>query len=413
MKHIYSSIDIGSDSIKIVVCELYNNKINLLATTSTKSKGIKKGLITDVAEAKESIISAFNDIESMLGVKIKKVIASVPSYYASYDLVRGTTKINNEEHTVTDTDISNVLHDAATSKSDSNKETVAVLPIDFKLDEKIVTNNLLNQPCEKMDVRAIMVNTPKKNIYSVLSILESIGIEVVDISINSIGDIYTYKNKDVDRQLGAIINIGGETTTVSIYNKGIVVKSSIIGMGGANIDRDISYMYKIPVESANKIKEKFAIANKRYASTTDMYEALTNYNEVIRINQFEVSEIVMRRVEEILNLAKNEINILTNKDLEYIIVTGGTSNLEGFVYILDEVFNKQAKIGTIKLMGIRDNRYSSALGNILYFINKIKLKGKNYTMMQQTDIETMSTAKKNIVSNESMLGKIFGYFFGE
>lgn len=413
MKHIYSSIDIGSDAVKIVVCELYNNKINLLAATSTKSNGIKKGLITNVMEAKESIQCALNDVESMLGIKIKKVIASVPSYYADYNLVHSEVDIKNEEKLITDNEISELLHNAAESMDNSNKAVVGVLPIDFKVDNELKTNNLIGLQGNKLSTRAILVNTPKKNIYSVLSILESLGVEVVDISINSIGDIYTYKNKDIDRQLGAIVNVGGETTTVSIYNKGIVVKSSIIPMGGINIDNDIAYAYKLSLENANKIKEKFALANKRYANTSDFYEVETSYNELIKINQFEVSEIVMRRVEEILKLAKNEINILTNKDLEYIIVTGGTSELEGFIYLLDEIFNRQARIGQIKLMGIRDNKYSSALGNILYFINKIKLKGKNYTMLNEADIENISTVKKSIVPNESMLGKVFGYFFGE
>ena len=63
MKHIYTSLDIGSDTIKIVVCELYQNKLNLLAASSYKSKGIKKGLITDVDLAKESIKSAFDEVE--------------------------------------------------------------------------------------------------------------------------------------------------------------------------------------------------------------------------------------------------------------------------------------------------------------------------------------------------------------
>ena len=109
----------------------------------------------------------------------------------------------------------------------------------------------------------------------------------------------------------------------------------------------------------------------------------------------------------------SDITILTNKDLQFIIVTGGTSELEDFQYMLDDVFNKQASVGKIKLMGIRDNKYSSALGNILYFINKLRLKSKNYTMFSENDIENISIVKKNIVSRESMLGKVFGYFFGE
>ena len=105
MKHIYTSIDIGSDAIKIVVAELYQNKINLLASTSTASKGIKKGLIVDFDQALESVRNALNDIESMLGLKIKKAIASIPSFNAEYSIIKGDIKINNEESTVTHEDV--------------------------------------------------------------------------------------------------------------------------------------------------------------------------------------------------------------------------------------------------------------------------------------------------------------------
>ena len=97
MRHIYSCIDIGSDSIKIVVCELYHERYNLLATATIKSKGIKKGLITDVNEAKNCVKKGFEQIESMLGFKIKKVIAIIPSYFAEFTMIKGEIDIKSEE----------------------------------------------------------------------------------------------------------------------------------------------------------------------------------------------------------------------------------------------------------------------------------------------------------------------------
>ena len=76
MRHIYTSVDIGSDTIKIVVCELFNKKLNLLAASSIKSKGIKKGLITDVYEASESVKQGIREIEEMLGIQIKILLLS-------------------------------------------------------------------------------------------------------------------------------------------------------------------------------------------------------------------------------------------------------------------------------------------------------------------------------------------------
>ena len=92
LKNIFTSIDIGSNNIKVVVCELHNNKLNLLAASSVSSKGIKRGMIVNADEASKSIKEAFEKVESMLGIKIKKVIASIPSYFAEFTYIKGTIR---------------------------------------------------------------------------------------------------------------------------------------------------------------------------------------------------------------------------------------------------------------------------------------------------------------------------------
>lgn len=412
MKHIYTSLDIGSDSIKVVVCELYQNKINLLASASYKSKGIKKGLITNVEEATKSIRGALDRVESILGIKIDKVIASIPSYNAEYSVVKGEIEITNEEGIVTSDDILNVLDIAVKSKELNDREIVTVLPVDFRLDGEEGIKEPLNVASSKLGVRAILVTTPKKNIYSVVGLLESMGIQTIDISTNGIGDIYAFKNKNIEKSIGTIINIGSETTSVSLYNRGIIVKSSIISMGGKNIDNDISYMYKTDTKTANNLKLRFALAHKRNASTSDMYEIKTAYDDELRINQYEISEVVSSRIEEILNLAKKEINILTSKRIDYIIITGGTSNMADIEYVANDVFGKEVSIGNIKLVGIRDNKYSSCIGNIVFFINRLKLKNQNYSMINNEEASKLASVRKSYqeINNEKMLGKLMEYF---
>lgn len=415
MKHIYTSVDIGSDTIKIVVCELFNNKLNLLAASSVKSKGIKKGLITDVYEASESVKTGLAELEEMLGIKITKAIASVPGYNTEYTMVKGQIPLDEELEGISGHEIVKVLQNSMEGKSIEGKEMVTTIPIDFSVDDNVGIKDPKGMKGNSLSTRAIMVSTPKKNIYSVVSLLENIGLEVVDISLNSVGDIYSLKNREIDQKVGAIINIGHETTTVSLYNKGIVVKSSIIGMGGKNIENDIAYIYKLKPSDARMIKEKFALAHKNYASKNDSYDIEDKTGEMIKINQFEVSEIVMSRIEEILVLARKEINILTKREVDYILVSGGTSSMNNFSLIAEEVLGKVAKVGNIRIIGVRNNKYSAALGNIVYFIEKLRLKGQNYSMISKGDMEELSSTKKSLIniSNESMLGKVFGYFFSE
>ena len=293
MRHIYTSLDIGSDSIKVVVCELYQNKLNLLAATSFKSKGIKKGLITDVELASITIKQAINEVENILNIKIKKIITSVPSYLAEYSIIKGSTKTNG---TITCEDVMKSLEIAMKSKVISGKEMVTILPIDFKVDNKEGITEPVGLIGDNLNCRAVLVSVPKKNIYSVLGVLESIGIEVIDISLNNIGDMYAFQNKNFEDKIAAIINIGSETTSVSLYNKNVVIKSSVLNMGGKNIDSDISYMFKIDDLTANRLKVKFAVAHTKFATTHDLYE-IKNADGILKVNQLEISKIVQSRLE--------------------------------------------------------------------------------------------------------------------
>ena len=414
MKHIYTSLDIGSENIKIVVCELYQNKLNLLAASSFKSKGIKKGLITDVELATECIRGAFSEVEEMLGIKIRKVITSVPSFNAEYAIIKGNVKVSNESGVVTSDDIINSLEVAAKSNTYNSREMVTILPIDYTVDDKAFIKNPKGMKCSDLGVRAVLATTPKKNVYSVIGLLENIGIEVVDISLNNIGDLYSFNNDSFENKIGAIINIGSDITDVSLFNKSILVKSSIINMGGKNIDNDISYMYKVDIPTARDLKLKFALAHKKNASVNDIIEVKSAIDANLKINQFELSLVVMSRLEEILNEAKKEINLLTRRKIDYIIITGGSSNMPGFEYVVRDVFGESANIGNIKLLGIRDNMYSSCVGNIVHFISKLKLKEQDYSMISDNEVyEMISVNSKNLNTSDSMLGKIFGFFFSE
>lgn len=414
MKHIYTSLDIGSDSIKIVVCELYQNKLNLLASSAHKSKGIKKGLITDIELATESIKKAIKEVEDTLDIRIRKVITSVPSFNAEYSVINGSVKVQGQDKVVRSMDIIKSLESALKSNPYTLREMVTILPIDYSLDNNAYIKNPKGMKANILGCRAVLVTTPKKNVYSVIGLLESIGLEVVDISLNNIGDLYSFNNKDFEDKTGAIINIGSDITNVSLYNKSILVKSSIINMGGRNIDSDISYTYKVDLPTSLRLKLKFALAHKRNASTNDIVEVKSAYEEHFKINQFEISEVVQKRLTEILSEAKKEINLLTSKKIDYIIITGGTSNMPGFEYVVNDIFGENANIGNVKMLGIRDNIYSSCIGNLIYFIGKLKLKGLDYSMVSDNEAYQMSSvANKKINASDSVLGKIFGFFFSE
>ena len=176
----------------------------------------------------------------MLGIALKQAIVSVPSYFLDCSMVKGNIEIPytyiyyNEAYDgiIDGNDVSRVISEAMRNYDFRDREMVAVLPIDFLVNQKDYVRDPKGVPGKTLGTRAMMVATPKKNVYSVVQLLSSIGIEVVDISINAIGDAYAFKNREMDATVGAIVNIGSETTSVSLYNKGIIVKHAMLQLGG-------------------------------------------------------------------------------------------------------------------------------------------------------------------------------------
>ena len=406
MRYIYSCLDIGSDSIKLVVCELYHGRYNLLAASTVKSKGIKKGLITDFNDAKSCIKKCFDQVESMLGFKIKKVIAIIPSYFSEFSMIKGETLV---EERVTSEDIVSVLQKGMV-KLDNSKEMVTIMPVDFILDSGI-SFYPLGKETKSLKTRAILATAPRKNIYSVVNVLNSINVDVIDISLGAIGDINAFMDDNVKNTISAVVNIGSEKTEVSLYNKGIIVKHSVINIGSKNIDHDIAYMYKLSMETAKDLKEKYALITRNSSSLNDAKEVKNKDLELVKINQYELSEVVLSRIDEMFSLINQELNILTSHKPNIIFVTGGITNMINFHQICREKLGNCAIIGSVNLIGLRNNKFSSAIGNIIYFVNKLKLKGKDYSMISSDEMDILSTPRKN--SNDSMVGKVFSYFFGE
>lgn len=408
MKEIISSLDIGSSTVKLVVGEVYKNEVHILAVSEVKSKGVKKGIIINPEDALISLKEVFSRCEEMLNIKIDKVILLIPSYYAEFSIVEGEIKIENEDGLVSSKDLVKLLTTCVNNKVPSNKEFVSIMPIDFTIDGNKKVKSPIGSKASTLKCKGVMSLAPKKNIYTSVSLLENLGIGIMDINFGAVADYYEFRTSETDKKNTAVINIGDEKTEVSIFKKGILIDTENIEIGSKNIDRDICYIYDISRKRAAELKEKFALASKRNASTSWSEDVVNNKGETIKINQYEISEIIYSRIKEILELTKKQINILTKLEISYIMITGGATELNDFNLVADEVYGTELEKYNVKEIGCRHNKYSSVIGFIKYYHNKLSFRNKiAYTVSKDKQDELINVKK----SNNTILGKIYGYFF--
>ena len=411
MRRILSSIDLGTNTIKLIVAEIINNKTNILCAISEPSKGMKNGLIIDEEDIIYTIKKSLKKAEDMLGLKLKKIICSVPEYNLKFNESIGINTITNEDGIVSRSDISRLLKTCAYNKVNDDYELINIIPIEYKLDEKIVKNPI-GLMGKKLKLNSIVISAPKKETYSYIKVLEKCGLEVVDITLGSLGDYALFKNEFLDENNGIIINIGAGKTTISSFYKGILIGEKVIEDAGSSIDDDISFMYKTKDEDSKKLKERFSSATTKYANPKESTYLLNKLGEKVTINQYELSNVVNTRLIDILKKSKNIINRLTKKEISYIIITGGLTEIKDFNIIAEEIFGKNITVGNVNIIGARDNKYSTSVGLINCFNNKLNSKGKDFSVFDSEETEILSSSGKRInVASDSILGKVFGYFF--
>ena len=410
MDNIYTGIELGTNNVKVVVALKQDGVYHTLASVSSKSNGIRNGQIEDIKLAVLSVRNAMKQINEMLGFKIVKVVAAIPPTGCMMDIVVGSCDVIDYDE-ITGEDVRAVLKDALNGHIGDEWEVITASPISFKVDDMENIKDPKGMPGKVLEAKVVVSTLPKEPLYRILEVLKLSGLETVDIAYSSTGDYFTIRNDKYDEEVGAIINIGELSTNVSVFNRGIQIKNALIPIGSFNVDKDLSYIFKIPLEESRKLKETFAVSVASYADSNDLVSVVTNTREVKEFSQVGVSKVVQSRLDEILKLAKNEIKNLTKREIRYIIVTGGLSELAGFQYIVENVFELKAKVCNINVMGIRHNKYSSALGVIKYFDDKLSLRGKTINMISEADKENLISTGKKVATNDNVINKVFGHFF--
>lgn len=410
MRKIFTALDIGSNTIKVVVGEFIGTKLNILSAVKVTSRGYVNNYILDKEALISRIKEAISKTEEELNIKIRKVILNVPTYNLDFKLTDGRVEL--EENVVKSNDIVRLLQDVSKNKIDHKNEIICTLPIMFKVDDE-ETINPYGKHGNILYVKSILVSTDKKTIYDLATIVNSCNLDIIDITTTGLVDYYNFKSKELDTKNIAIVNLGSTTTNISIFSKGIFINNKIIDDGGFYIDKEIASVYNLKRNETEYLKEKLALAVINNADEKETITLPNKNGEEITVNQYELSKIVSEKMDNLLKIIKKNINLLTKKEISYIIITGGLSEIKDINLLINNVFNKNGKIGKINNLGARDNSYSVALGMLKYFNSKLLLRNREFSSLTEEEIDAMCTISEKNTSKNSLISRVVGYFFDD
>ena len=412
MRKIMSSLDIGYASIKLIVAEINKKKLYVLTSSIVNNDAVKKDMTIDYDILEGIIKKLLSDAKEKLGIEIKKTLLTIPTDSASFTINRARIDIKNEDNLITVDDMIKVVNLSGKNVVQDNMELVNITPLYYTLDDSSKTDIPVNTFSRSLEVKSIITSSSKDDVHKYLRVLDNLGVSVVDISYDVVGNYFAFKSDDMDTTCGIIIDIGYLSTSISVYNKGVLVNTLKIKVGSLNVLKDISYVYKISLDSAKEVYKKLGLGSSKNANNLEKIELKDNNGDKLIINQVNLSEIIESRVQEILSMAKKQINTLTKRQISYIIGTGGIANIGDFDLNVLEIFGKNARIGYINTIGIRDTRYASTFGLIKWYDYNAKLKNYDYSILNLEEQEEFSKEESEAkTSSNSIIGKVFDYFF--
>lgn len=365
---IYISLDIGSSSIKVLIGDITDNQLHVIGVGNVKSNGIRKGAIVDIDATVQSIKKAVDQAERMTGIKIDEVVLGIPANQTTLQPVKGVVAVNSENREITDEDLERVIESAQVMSIPPERELVNLIPRQFIVDNLDEIKDPRGMIGIRLEMDATMITTSKTLVHNVLRCVERAGLQIREIYLQPLAAGFFALTEDEKNQGTAYIDIGGGSTTVAVFEDGLLTRTGVIPVGGEHLTKDLSIVLKTPTEQAEIIKKQFGHAFYDDASDEEIFEVPVSGTDAMdQYSQKFISEVIGVRLEELFELVLDELARLGVRDLPGgVVLTGGVAQLEGIAQLARQIMQTRVRIYTPDYIGVREPAYTTAVGLIRY-----------------------------------------------
>ncbi|MGG7618765.1 cell division protein FtsA [Bacillus coreaensis] len=421
---IYVSLDIGTSSVKVIIGEMVNDSLNIIGVGNVKSEGLRKGSIVDIDETVHSIRKAIEQAERMIGMEINKVIVGVTGNHVMLQPCHGVVAVSSENREITNGDVARVIDAAQVISIPPEREIIDVIPRQFIVDGLDEINDPRGMIGVRLEMEGTIITGSKTILHNTLRCVERSGLEILDITLQPLASGAFALSKD-EKNLGvALVDIGGGSTTISVFEQGFLRATSVLPVGGDHITKDISIGLRTSTEDAEKIKTKHGHAFYDHASEEEVFSVpIIGSDQHQQFNQLEVSDIIEARMEEVFDLIQNEIRRLGIRDLPGgYVLSGGVANTQGILELAQVVFQNRVRIAIPDYIGVREPQYTTAVGLIKFAYKNAKIQGRSIgnstaaseTKEKRVQKQPQPKAKPDKQPEEKMTSRVkkfLGYFF--
>ncbi|MCM3759357.1 cell division protein FtsA [Alkalihalobacillus oceani] len=375
---IYVSLDIGTSNVRVIIGEMSNGTMNIIGVGKAGSTGIKKGSIVDIDETVRSIRQAIDQAERMVGLSIKQVIVGINGNHVQLQPCHGVVAVSNSDREIGDEDIARVIDAAQVVSVPPEREIIDVIPKQFIVDGLDEINDPRGMIGVRLEMEGTIITGSKTILHNLLRCVERAGLQVADICLQPLATGTVAISKD-EKSLGVcLVDIGGGSSTISIFEQGTLQATSVIPVGGDHITNDIAIGLRVSTDEAERIKVKHGHAYIDDASEDEHFQMTAiGRAEAEDCTQYELAHIIEPRVEEIFELIYREINRLGYRDFPSgYVLTGGTVMMPGILELASELFQGNVRMAMPDYLGVREPQYTTGVGLIQFAYKNFKVQGR-------------------------------------
>ncbi len=380
-------LDVGTTKVVALVGNVADGMIEIIGMGKAESHGLEKGVVVDIGRTISSIRKAIEEAENMADVKIDTVYVGIAGKHISSINNSGTVSINRPDRIIMEEDINRVVETAQAIQLPPASEMIHVIPRQYIVDGQDGITDPVGMTGTRLEVDVHIVTGAITAVHNLVRCVESLDVGIKQIVLEPIASSLAVLSS-AEKELGVILlDVGGGTTDISVFRGGDIWFSKVIPIAGEHITNDITVGLQTPIEEAELIKKQAGTALVEGVGEDEKIEVATiGGDEKKTVSKKKLAKIIEPRVEELLDLAMQEVEDAGYRDLvpAGLVLTGGTSLLDGIAEFAQQRYGIPVRRGKIPqgIHGLRDivesPIYATSIGLLRYAVEAKDFSKRRY-----------------------------------
>ncbi|GFZ78823.1 cell division protein FtsA [Pseudohongiella nitratireducens] len=401
-------LDIGTSKVVAIVGEVKEDgNLNIVGIGSHRSRGLKKGTVVNIESTVESIQRAVEEAELMAGCRIHSVYAGIAGSHIRSMNSHGIVAIRDRE--VSRADIDRVIDAAQAVAIPADQRVLHILPQEYIIDSQEGVKEPLGMSGVRLEAKVHLVTCAINAVQNIEKCIKRCGLHTEEIILEQLASSYSVLTDD-EKELGVcMVDIGGGTTDIAVFTEGAIRHTGVIPVAGDQVTNDIAMALRTPTDNADEIKIKYACALTQLANEGEMIKVPGVGDRPPReLSRQALAEVVEPRYDELFTMIKAELQRSGYENLMAagIVLTGGTSKMEGVIELAEEIFHMPVRLGmptSVKGLSdiVRNPIYSTGVGLLMYGMKQHRHRDGSHdpVSVKETKISVVSRVKNWFKNN--------------